>query len=195
MEGFSVVYYNKLKTRVENVSTGILNWVHERRALERPPHIFSFENEVQTSIVMKLESSSTGGGDSKCAPAVHLVFEVNVKTPVLQCKPRATENDTLTVTLGRSERTPIPVNRLLIKTMNWPLYIYVVRKYMLHFIRNILYDRCIKYAAYYILQSQVSILAAKLFCWWSRFHMLRSHHPGDLPNADICCLKSCIFCT
>ena len=126
IDGFTVVDYNDFTARVKNVKTGTLDWVHRRhirKVQKRPPHLDDDEDdddsavidEVKTSKKMKVEPSSTGGGETKSAPAVKSDEKVDEKTSELQSKPKRTRSKIKvppTAASSRSRRTLKQVDRL-----------------------------------------------------------------------------------
>ena len=127
IEGFIVVDYNDYSARLKDEATGTLDWVHRthiKKVHKRPPHLDdddddidseAFENEVKTSQGMKVEPSSTGGGETKSAPAVKSDEKVDEKTSELQSKPKRTRSKIKvppTAASSRSRRTIKQVDRL-----------------------------------------------------------------------------------
>ena len=148
IEGFVVVDYNDFSARLKNEATGTLDWVHRthiKKVHKRPPHLDDddddidsvvFENEVKTGQEMKLEPSSTGGGDPKRVPEVRSVAKVDEKTQevsqtTLQSKRRKKnqpkENNPRTVSSGRPRRTPKPVDHFNIGSTKGQSYAHVAR--------------------------------------------------------------------
>ena len=94
------------------------------------------ENEVKTRNEMKVEPSSTGGGDPKHDSTVCSEVKVDSKTPkssqpTLQRKrkkkSKTKESNPRTVNSSRPQRTIKPVDRLNIATVKGPSYAHVVR--------------------------------------------------------------------
>ena len=143
IDGFVIVDYNDFSARIKDEKTGKLDWVHRRHTRKvkiRPSHLEDDLDEDyesadivnETSLKLKTEHSSTGGGGPRVVPAVKNIPAVNpekkvdVKTEIcpesaVKVKtPKKTQSAAKTKKMvspkKRPKRSKKPVDRLNIAT-------------------------------------------------------------------------------